>query len=357
MTTTAFHSSAATRKPEQSGILIDPRDRAPFRFMAFSQVIIPIAGLMFWAGHFSWWIAPVYWAVWFVFFLPRFTTAFHLFHHRAFFTKRYKFVQTYVANVLAMFFGQTPGTFYVHHIAMHHAEGNRPGDLSFPMKYQRDNALHYLRYLLRFLVFGIYDLSLYFYRKRNFRLVRKLWVGEIFYYAMCAALAMWRFQPTLIVFIVPLFLCRTVMMCANWAQHAFVDPDMPADPFKSGAMCIEPVHNKATYNEGFHILHHMKPTIHYSELQSHWEQNPKWYGERDMIVFDKIDFVVVWFLLMTKNYELLAKCFVRLPGAPARTHEEVVAFLRNRVTPITTEKFAQATREFRLQRSRASAAV
>jgi hypothetical protein len=36
---------------------------------------------------------------------------------------------------------------------------------------------------------------------------------------------------------------------------------------------------------------------------------------------------------MTGNWQRLARAFVRLPGAPQRTDEEVVAFLKTRVVP------------------------
>jgi hypothetical protein len=51
------------------------------------------------------------------------------------------------------------------------------------------------------------------------------------------------------------------------------------------------------------------------------------------VVLEGVDFFQVWFLLMTGNWPRLARAFVRLPGAPARTDAEVVAFLKTRVVP------------------------
>jgi len=46
-----------------------------------------------------------------------------------------------------------------------------------------------------------------------------------------------------------------------------------------------------------------------------------------------VDFFQVWFLLMTGNWKRLARAFVRLPGAPQRTDEEAIAFLKTRIQP------------------------
>jgi hypothetical protein len=37
---------------------------------------------------------------------------------------------------------------------------------------------------------------------------------------------------------------------------------------------------------------------------------------------------------MTKNYRRLARAYVALPGAPARTEEQLIAEMRARVVPV-----------------------
>jgi fatty acid desaturase len=303
------------------------------RFFALSHVVIPVAALVYWLGRIPWWAAVIYWAIWFVL-SARFTTAYHLFHHRPFFTKRYAFLEDYINWFVAPFYGQSPGTFYVHHIAMHHAESNTPADLTSTMKYQRDNALHFLVYYLRYMLLTVVDLALYHGRKRRFKLVRRLRVGELWFLAMCAVLGWWRLQPTLVIFIVPYLITRTMMICANWAQHAFIDPAAPEDLFRSIAICVDEKNNHLCWNEGYHLYHHVKPTIHYTELSEEFAKNKASYGARDAVVFEKLDFVAVWALLMFRKVNLLARCMVRLPGAPERTQEQVVEMLRQRLTPI-----------------------
>jgi len=55
------------------------------------------------------------------------------------------------------------------------------------------------------------------------------------------------------------------------------------------------------------------------------------------VIFEGIDFFVVWFLLMTKNYKTLAKKFVHLDDS-YKNDEEVIAFLKERVKKVPKEK-------------------
>ena len=58
------------------------------------------------------------------------------------------------------------------------------------------------------------------------------------------------------------------------------------------------------------------------------------YGREDALVFEKINYLVIWFLVLNGKFDALARRVVRLPGAPERSHDEIVAMLRERVQPI-----------------------
>jgi hypothetical protein len=61
------------------------------------------------------------------------------------------------------------------------------------------------------------------------------------------------------------------------------------------------------------------------------------YAREKAIVFEGIDFFMVWFFLMTGNYKTLAKKFVRLDDS-FKTDEEVIAFLKSRTKVLPPEK-------------------
>jgi hypothetical protein len=125
-----------------------------------------------------------------------------------------------------------------------------------------------------------------------------------------------------------------MMMVGNWVQHAFIDPDHPDDPYRSSVNTITADFNKRVFNAGYHIYHHVRKGTHYTELVTEFADNREKYGRKDAVVFDGLDLPGIWFLLMTRQHRKLAQYFVRLPGAPVRTNDEVVALLRRRLTAI-----------------------
>jgi fatty acid desaturase len=124
------------------------------------------------------------------------------------------------------------------------------------------------------------------------------------------------------------------MMMGNWAQHSFIRADAPDDPYGASITCINTRYNRRCFNDGYHVLHHVKPACHWTEHPVEFERALAEYGRQDSIVFDGIDFFGVWLCLMTRRWSRLAEHFVVLEGAPSRTREQVVAFLKERVLPV-----------------------
>ncbi|MBK9226980.1 MAG: hypothetical protein IPL67_08045 [Ignavibacteria bacterium] len=53
--------------------------------------------------------------------------------------------------------------------------------------------------------------------------------------------------------------------------------------------------------------------------------------KKKAIVFQKLDYFVIWFLLMTKNYKSLSKYFVDLSPEKSRTNTEIISMMKERV--------------------------
>ena len=230
--------------------------------LAMISTMGPAALLLFLLGDFSWWLAAAYaalFAIWF----DRFTLMLHCTSHRPLFNRRFKALNHTIPWVIGPLFGQTPNSYFVHHMGMHHKEGNLLGDLSTTMPYQRDRLSHWLHYWARFITIGLVELTRYHRRHDRSKMVRKLLVGELSFWGACALLATTvSLQAPLVVFVIPVLLMRTLMMAGNWGQHAFVDPDEPDNDFKSSITCINTRYNRRCFNDGYHIIHHLKPSIH-----------------------------------------------------------------------------------------------
>jgi fatty acid desaturase len=267
-------------------------------------------------------------------FEDRFILMLHCTSHRQLFRPEHRRLNHVIPWVIGPFFGETPETYFVHHMGMHHPENNLQTDLSSTMRYRRDRLSHWLHYLFSFLSVGPALLAVYHWRKRNQKMLQRMLSGELTFYAVVAVLLAVNWRATLVVFVIPVLLVRTLMMAGNWAQHAFVDAADPANPYKNSITCINTRYNRRCFNDGYHIHHHVKPRCHWSEYPGEFERNKDEYGRQDAIVFDGVDFFQVWAMLMTKQWKGLAKRFVQLPGAPARDEAAIIAFLQSRVEPI-----------------------
>ena len=150
---------------------------------------------------------------------------------------------------------------------------------------------------------------------------------------MLAAFAV-NWQAALVVFVIPVLTIRTLMMAGNWGQHAFVDAADPGNAYRNSITCINTRYNRRCFNDGYHILHHVKPRTHFTEYPAEFEANKAEYGRQDAIVFTGIDFFQVWLFLMLGRHDWLARRMVALPGAPVRDEAEVIRFLKSRLAPL-----------------------
>lgn len=321
----------------------DERD-LPFAWLSLGivGVLLPFAALLYWPGVFTWWLGGAYLAVNFTLFFDRFILMLHNTSHRPLFKRAYRRWNKAVPWVFGPLFGQTPETYFTHHIGMHHAEENLANDLSTTMPFRRDSFRDFLIYWSRFFFAGIFDLAAYHYRRGRTKLFRMTLIGELSWYAAVVALMLINWQATLTVFVVPFVAARFLMMAGNWSQHAFIDPVDPANPYKSSIVCINCRYNERCFNDGYHIGHHEKATRHWTEMPADFEAKRARYVAEDAVVFEGTDYFAIWLWLMLKRYDKLADHFLELRDEP-RSRQEIIAMLKERVQPTPHAALESAT--------------
>lgn len=322
-----------------SHYLQDERD-LPFAYLILkiSATMLPLAVVLFIPSlRGPWWWATF--GLFFFFSNARFKGPFglmlHCTSHRVLFKKKHSWLNNYIPWVLGPLFGQTPESYFVHHMGMHHPENNMPDDESSTMFYQRDSLRGFVQYLGDFLVLGVVRLTSYFTLRNKTTLRFRLLRGEAIYLVGTVVLGFINLPATLAVFVVPFVLSRVIMMLGNWAQHAFIDPATPDNCYTNSVTCINTSYNHKCWNDGYHISHHLKPAMHWTEHPQHFRQNLAQYASNDAIVFDGIHFLHIFFYLMGKRYDLLARHFVELNSDSVRDESEVINLLRSRTRRIT----------------------
>ncbi|MFT4524651.1 MAG: fatty acid desaturase [Bacteroidia bacterium] len=301
-------------------------------------IIVPMAVIMFIPGMFRWWFAGIYLAINWALFMGRYILMLHCTSHRALFKKEHEGLNKIIPWFLGPFFGESPETYFGHHLGMHHPENNLKDDLSTTMPYQRDSFKDFMTYFLIFFIKGIPDITAYFSKKKRLKLRKRVVLGELSWFLMVILLSLFNWHATLIVFIIPLCFTRFMMMAGNWGQHAFIDAESPGNCYRNSLTCINSGYNKACFNDGYHIIHHIKPALHYTDMPVEFEANKATYAKEKAIVFQGIDFFVVWFFLMTKSYKSLAKRYVHLDDTYVGKEDELIAFFKVRTLKIPAEK-------------------
>lgn len=283
-----------------------------------SLTLIPVGILLympFISGPVWWVIAVGYFLMNNIIYKGPFGLMLHCTSHRKLYNKKHRWMNHYLPWIVGPFFGQTPETYYSHHIFMHHPENNMEEDRSSTLHYQRDSFIDFLRYFFDFLFVGMIRLISYFKKKNHPELIAKCLTGEFLFLFMCVGLSFISFPATLFVFILPFFISRFIMMLGNWTQHAFVAPEDPDNAYKNSVTCVNAKYNRKCWNDGYHASHHVRQGMHYTEHPQYFLDTLDKYIMNKAFVFQGIGFLEIFWFLMNGNYRALAKNAVNLDGA------------------------------------------
>ena len=318
-------------------LIRDPRD-LPFPYLSLKVFfsLVPLAVLMympFVSGWLWWVIAAVYFYINNITYKGPFGLMLHCSTHRPLYKEKYAWLNGFIPYVIAPFFGQTPFTYHAHHVGMHHAENNLEPDESSTMPYQRDSVRGFTIFFLDTSSTGIYTLAAYFFMRKRKRLMYRTVQGELLFIFMCIGLCLVNWQATLMVFILPLVAFRLVAMAGNWTQHAFVSAEEPGNPYQNSITCINVKFNHKCWNDGYHISHHIDPTIHWTDHPLYFREHLAEFGRQKPVVFAGLNYLDIFLLLMRDRYQELADRFVDV-GGHYKNDEEVIAVLRSRVAPV-----------------------
>ena len=255
------------------------------------------------------WLRMAYW-VFFVYMLGPHLLMLHNVCHRSPWKKPFKNFMNNLLEFIGLFFGLPPRLYYHHHIKMHHKEGNGPDDLSSTEKYQRDNFFHWLLYFLDFIILTPFELPRYFIRRNRWDYALKVTLAYMSFYSLIVFSYLYNPEGTITVFIIPTLICWFGLMAGNWTQHAFIDPFEPNNDYKNSITVVDSLYNKRCFNDGYHIGHHLRPGMHWTEMPTEFEKNRDLYKKNEAIIFKTLDYQAIWFLLMTKRYRKLSQYYV-----------------------------------------------
>lgn len=263
-----------------------------------------------------------------------FILALHYSTHTPIFNRKWRFLKHINTSILCNFFGMPLGTYYAHHIAMHHCENNvRPHDVSSTMPYQRDSKFELLKYMLRYLFLIWFELPYHLIQQKRQKVAMRSVAGSVAFFIGTTILFQFRPIATLFVFILPMIILSIALMEGNWKQHVFVDPEDPENSYRSTFACINTPRNALNFNDGYHVEHHEKPGLPWHQLPTYFQSQIPHYAEQDGFIFTHLSSGQVGQLVLEGKLEELANHYVNV-GQKQRTKAELVAEFRRRLTPI-----------------------
>ena len=275
----------------------------------------------------------------------RFILAMHYAAHRPLFNERRhgrlgKVLNLLPQTLLSNFYGMPAGSYYLHHIVMHHSANYCfPYDISSTMPYQRDSPLHFVAYVMNFVLHTLCYLPFYAISKRRWNLAG--------YYFMVVSLYLTSF-PMIYAYNplffnmslgIPFILGPFALMLGNYSQHIFVDPDDSDSNYCLACNHINAPFNMATFNDGYHITHHISEHLHWRDMPKHFIKNIEQYEAGGAIIFKGIPFEEITFAAFAgeKGLRRLAKQVVQITEKH-KTEDELVALFRRRLQPIGVEQ-------------------
>lgn len=269
-------------------------------------------------------------------FQERFTLFLHFASHRSMFHN--EILNSMINYVVAPFFGIPSGIYKFHHVVMHHVENNHELDASSTEDFQRDSWSDFAFYWFRFVCLIWFELFWYSIRTKKWGWFVSAGSGLASWLTVIAMLMKY-VSPlaTCWVFIVPHILAMSLMSFGNWAQHMFVNP---ADRFSNYALtynCIDTPGNRTTFNDGYHVIHHLNARMHWSEIPQHFHDNLDKFAKNGALTFRNIHFFDVGILVMTKQLRKLAEDhYVHLGDKEtAPTVDEIEAKLKSWLVPLS----------------------
>jgi fatty acid desaturase len=251
-------------------------------------------------------------------------------HPRGYFSEKYdKVFGRYVEFFLGYFYGDLPELGRTVHVRLHHKENGGPDDNAATSGYDRTSRLHFLWYLSDniWTTLGLAPYA-YFQARGDIKNQRRVLWGMTRYIVYFGAVFLYDWRIGILYVLVPLLSMNFIMAITSWVQHAFCDPDHPGDYFVNTVTVFDDVN---FMNEGYHLCHHHRSGLHWTEMPAHLERIRDKMRESGSLVFRDLDFMELFIeLTVLRRMDVLAEKLV--PWEPIN-HEQRLALLAKRTKP------------------------